>query len=169
MSERQGAGPPLSRGESPPVTFHHGEGPEVLEQVLPLRKLVFVEEQGGPPEDEPDELDAAAVHLLLRRADQVLAAARLLRVGPGQVRLGRVCVRRQLRGLGLGRRLVVEAERLAASLGAEIVRLSAQEEAVGFYERLGYSCQGDPFMDAGIPHRWMVRTLGTGTRALESG
>lgn len=169
MSERQGGGTPLSRGESLPVTFHHGQGPEVLERVLPLRRLVFVQEQGGPPEDEPDEHDAAAVHLMLMRADQVLAAARLLRTGPGQVRLGRVCVCQQLRGLGLGRRLVVDAERLAASLGAELVRLSAQEEAVGFYERLGYSCQGDPFMDAGIPHRWMVRSLGTGMRAWEPG
>jgi predicted GNAT family N-acyltransferase len=39
------------------------------------------------------------------------------------------------------------------------VTLAAQTHALGFYERAGFHVVGDPFMDAGIPHRLMVRDL----------
>jgi predicted GNAT family N-acyltransferase len=39
------------------------------------------------------------------------------------------------------------------------VTLAAQTHAVGFYERAGFHVVGDQFMDAGIPHRMMVREL----------
>jgi predicted GNAT family N-acyltransferase len=40
-----------------------------------------------------------------------------------------------------------------------VVALSAQTHALGFYERLGYAAYGEEFDDAGLPHRWMSRTL----------
>jgi predicted GNAT family N-acyltransferase len=39
------------------------------------------------------------------------------------------------------------------------VTLSAQIHARGFYERAGFHVVGEPFMDAGIPHRKMVKDL----------
>ena len=39
------------------------------------------------------------------------------------------------------------------------VTLHARANVVGFYERLGYSAQGDPFLEVGIPHRHMRRAL----------
>jgi len=38
--------------------------------------------------------------------------------------------------------------------------LSAQTQALGFYQRLGYTAYGPEFDDAGLPHRWMTRVLG---------
>ena len=52
----------------------------------------------------------------------------------------------------------IEAE--AAAQGLQGVKLTAQESAVSFYLRLGYELFGEPFMDAGIPHRWMKKALG---------
>ncbi|MCE3225362.1 MAG: putative Acetyltransferase, family, partial [Nitrospira sp.] len=34
-----------------------------------------------------------------------------------------------------------------------------QTHALGFYERAGFHLLGEPFMDAGIPHRKMVKEL----------
>jgi predicted GNAT family N-acyltransferase len=51
----------------------------------------------------------------------------------------------------------VEAE--AQAQGLQGVKLAAQESAVTFYLRLGYELFGEPFMDAGIPHRWMKKAL----------
>ncbi|HNP80424.1 MAG TPA: GNAT family N-acetyltransferase [Nitrospira sp.] len=39
------------------------------------------------------------------------------------------------------------------------VGLSAQTHALGFYEKAGFHVVGEPFMDAGIPHRKMVKEL----------
>ncbi|WP_181796776.1 GNAT family N-acetyltransferase, partial [Streptomyces sp. WELS2] len=43
--------------------------------------------------------------------------------------------------------------------GLTAVDLHAQTQALGFYERLGYTAYGPRFQDAGIPHRAMRRAL----------
>jgi predicted GNAT family N-acyltransferase len=45
--------------------------------------------------------------------------------------------------------------------GAEELWLNSRESAVGFYERLGYACDGEPFVSplTGIPHRRMRKGL----------
>ena len=50
-------------------------------------------------------------------------------------------------------------ERAAAAQGSERVYLGAQVTAVPFYERLGYRVFGEPFVEAGIPHRLMEKTV----------
>ena len=58
-----------------------------------------------------------------------------------------------------GRELMAQLEALARSLGAQAIQLSAQEGAVGFYERLGYAAFGEWYMDEHCPHRDMTKTL----------
>ena len=48
-----------------------------------------------------------------------------------------------------------ELRRLRAS-GA---RLSARATAIGFYQRLGYVAEGEPFLEVTLPHRLMRRRL----------
>ena len=139
---------------------------------------------------------ATTIHILAVGADgAALGAGRLLRdpVRPGRVHLGRLAVRRIARGTGLGARLVAALEDAAlrgadsaapapgggaavpgdgagpapAPGGAGItVVLSAQERAMGFYERCGYrAAGGGRYLDAGIWHRDMARTLPGGVGA----
>jgi len=75
--------------------------------------------------------------------------------------LGRLAVRPEVRGSGLGVDLVRAIEGRVAERGLRVVALSAQTHALGFYERLGYAAHGDEFDDAGLPHLWMRRVLST--------
>ena len=34
-------------------------------------------------------------------------------------------------------------------------KLGSQDQAIPFYERLGFNIVGEGFVDAGIPHHWM--------------
>ena len=43
--------------------------------------------------------------------------------------------------------------------GAVRIELSAQTQASGFYERLGYEVHGPVYLDAGIDHRDAAKTL----------
>jgi hypothetical protein len=43
--------------------------------------------------------------------------------------------------------------------GAVELELHAQTHALGFYERLGYVVEGPEYLDGGIPHRTMTRSL----------
>lgn len=43
-------------------------------------------------------------------------------------------------------------EQAGRERGATELELHAQVQALGFYERLGYSAEGPEYPDAGIPH-----------------
>ncbi len=127
-----------------------------------LRVAVFVEEQGYPLDEEFDDLDAEAVHLLATRGGVPVGTARMIRVGD-TVKIGRICVARPGRGTGLGAAMVRAG--LAHFENVEGVRrayLSAQTHAIGFYEKLGFTAYGDEYMDGAVPHIDMERAFGTG-------
>ncbi|MET7442199.1 GNAT family N-acetyltransferase [Streptomyces sp. NPDC004082] len=140
------------------------------EACFAVRKEVFVVEQGVPQDVEYDAYDAGgALHVLAVRDDGVpLGTGRLLygeeaaaRTGgdPAVGSLGRLAVKREARGLGVGAALVRAIEDAARGRGLAAVDLHAQTHALGFYERLGYVAYGPEFPDAGIPHRSMRRSL----------
>ena len=124
-----------------------------------LRRTVFIEEQNVPEADEVDGRDAGAVHLLARVDGRPVGTARLL-VSGDSGKIGRVCVLAEMRGKGIGARLIEAAVReFAANPAIAKVKLSAQINALPFYERLGFTAEGDEYLDAGIVHRDMFRTL----------
>lgn len=142
--------------------------PRLLAAAAALRHEVFVVAQAVPPEIEADGADAAAIHAVVQEGDQVVGTGRLLEAvdehGP-HARLGRIAVREDVRGHGLGVRVVGDLERAAAVAGLPRMRLHAQDSVVGFYERLGWRVVGEPDTEAGIAHRWMERDLLPGLRA----
>ncbi|WP_017176938.1 GNAT family N-acetyltransferase [Actinomyces timonensis] len=142
--------------------------------VADVRLEVFVDEQDVPFVEEIDarDFEPTTIHVLARGSDGTpLGAGRIL-LEPeheGQVHLGRLAVRRVCRGTGLGARMAAALEEVALERagvpGADgavsvTVVLSAQEQAMGFYERCGYEVvSGESYLDAGIPHQDMARTL----------
>jgi predicted GNAT family N-acyltransferase/acyl-CoA thioesterase FadM len=130
-----------------------------------LRRAVFVREQGIPESLEWDELDATALHMVLRNGlGRPAATGRLLVEGPGLGRIGRMAVHGALRGAGHGTTVLRALERAARERGDGEVMLHAQFDAREFYRRLGYLPHGEPFEEAGIVHLEMRRTL-TGAEA----
>ncbi|BAW92858.1 hypothetical protein CHIBA101_0993 [Actinomyces sp. Chiba101] len=139
-----------------------------------VRLEVFVDEQDVPFVEEIDarDFETSTVHLLARGADGTpLAAGRILLEPehPGRVHLGRLAVRRVCRGTGLGARMVTALEEVALERAgvrggdgavSVTVVLSAQERAMGFYGRCGYKViSGESYLDAGIPHQDMAKTI----------
>ena len=128
---------------------------EEYQAALRVRRLVFVQEQGGPLEDEPDQYDPGARHFVMVQADEVIGAARIYQPEAALTKIGRVCLLPEHRGRGLGELLMRELLRYAASHNGARVVLDAQCYAIPFYERLGFQVVGEEFLDAGIPHRRM--------------
>ena len=160
-----------------PVVFATARGDQTGVAAERLRKAladvrleVFVGEQSVPLVQEMDARDdePTTIHLLASGADGTpLGAGRILLEPehPGRVHLGRLAVRSIARGTGLGARVVAALEQTALShsgrSSVEVV-LSAQERAMGFYERCGYRVlSGHRYLDAGIWHQDMARTVST--------
>ena len=131
---------------------------EEVRAALALRHEVFVVEQAVPLEEEIDEHDADALHLVAVDDGRVVATCRLVGAG-ATVRLGRVAVAGSARRRGLASRLLHESEAQARALGARRSALAAQTNALALYERAGYTPYGDRFMDAGIEHLMMEKRL----------
>jgi GNAT superfamily N-acetyltransferase len=126
----------------------------------PLRTEVFVHEQKVPAEMEWDDDDATALHAVaLNRMGMVLATGRLLQHAPGTARIGRMAVKKQMRGSDLGRRILQSLMDAATARGDTQVLLHAQCSAQGFYKRAGFIPQGKIFEEAGIAHIEMVCSL----------
>jgi predicted GNAT family N-acyltransferase len=69
-----------------------------------------------------------------------------------------MAVLKSYRGKGVGKALLKRAIELARRRRAKLIYLHAQVPVAGFYEKLGFRCVGRVFMEAGIPHRKMIRT-----------
>jgi len=65
-------------------------------------------------------------------------------------------VRSDMRQQGVGRALLDALLNQARAQGLAGVSLGAQLSAMAFYQRAGFTPQGDVFIDAGIDHRQMV-------------
>lgn len=161
---------------SAPVRLREGEAgvtgdPQLLAAAAALRAEVFTAEQGVDPAVERDGADETAVHVVvLGPHREVLGTGRLVATAegdpcvPGGARLGRIAVRADARGRGLGQQVVRELERAAGRLGLLMLWLHAQEPVIGFYRRLGYQAVGEADVEAGLAHQWMRRELVPGLR-----
>jgi predicted GNAT family N-acyltransferase len=78
---------------------------------------------------------------------------------PGVAKIGRMAVRRPLRGSCVGRVVLEALMKAARSRGEREVILHAQMGAEPFYRRAGFHQRGPVFDEAGIAHVEMVRAL----------
>jgi YbgC/YbaW family acyl-CoA thioester hydrolase len=149
----------FERGEDM-VQMHLGSWHDLQKLASPLRTEVFVHEQNVPAEMEWDHQDATALHAVaLNHMGMPLATGRLLQHAPGVARIGRMAVKRQMRGSDLGRRVLHALMDAAKNRGDTQVILHAQCSAEGFYKRSGFAPHGAVFEEAGIAHIEMVRWL----------
>jgi len=129
-----------------------------LEDAYFVRKTVFVDEQHVPEEEEIDQFEAEASHVVLYD-DKKPAGAGRVRLVDGYGKLERICVMKFARKMGAGKVIVNKLEDIASAKGAEKFKLYAQTHAIPFYEKLGYSVVSEEFMDAGIPHVTMTKNV----------
>ncbi|MEX1001847.1 MAG: GNAT family N-acetyltransferase [Crocinitomicaceae bacterium] len=134
---------------------------ELLYDLIALRISVFVVEQNCPYQ-ELDDLDKEAFHLLMFQENQLVGAARILKNGIvyQEVAIGRVATHPDFRGQQLGHTIMKEAITfIAEKLRETAIRLSAQTHLTSFYEKHGFKSTGKTYLEDGIPHTEMLRTI----------
>jgi predicted GNAT family N-acyltransferase len=138
------------------VSVRLGTWEELCAQAAPIRFAVFVEEQKVPAEMELDDWDERSLHAVACDAQgRAVGTGRLLPDG----HIGRMAVLAAARGGGVGGALLTTLLDAAAERGHAEVVLSAQTHAVPFYRCHGFTEEGEPYDDAGIPHVLMRRRL----------
>ena len=145
-----------------------------LEDVLNLRKEVFVSEQGVPLSEEIDSLDTLeaidsgrVIHVMATIGPLLVGAARLILEGskPNSdnilefPHIGRVAVIKSMRRKGIGEIIMTKLHFIAKNNHFRGVTLSAQVQVEYFYTQLGYIKRGPVYDDVGIPHQDMDKIL----------
>jgi Predicted acyltransferase len=124
-----------------------------------IRLNVFEIEQGIPCEIEIDEYDKAADHFLITADGIPAGCARMIYKDHDTVKLGRIAVLKEYRKHGIGKALCDFMINEASAKGYKKAMLGAQIQAVGFYEKIGFQSYGDSYLEGGIDHVDMIKTL----------
>lgn len=130
------------------LKIRSGSWDELQNDAKLIREQVFIQEQHIPVEEEWDAQDAVALHFVVYDQAQPIATARLLQ----NHSLGRVAVLKAYRGQGIGKLLMLEMIQQAKHEQRKFLKLSSQVHAMQFYAGLGFTVQGDEYLDCGIAH-----------------
>lgn len=133
-----------------------------FDDYLMVRKEVFVKEQNVDIEIEIDDLDVLdsdqVIHVGAFIDDEIVGTCRLIKEGK-DLRIGRVAVLKNHRRSGVGRHMMLYAEKQALNNGFHNIVLGAQVTAIPFYESLGFTVVGDIYLDADIEHKDMKKKV----------
>ena len=127
-------------------------------KIIFLREQVFVVEQKCAYQD-CDHKDLDSYHLMGWYGNELVAYLRIIKPGISykEVSIGRVVVSPEHREKGLGFLLMEEGIRVAlAKYHSGIIRISAQQYLIPFYESLSFSTTGEGYLEDDIPHIEMV-------------
>ena len=135
------------------LTIKLVETEEEMEGALGVRFRVFVGEQNVPMEEELDEIDATATHVIVLDGGEVVATGRVFyRDEDSAARIGRMAVDIEHRRKGIGGRLLQFLEDEATAQGVTTYILNAQVYVKDFYADHGYVERGEEFLEADIVH-----------------
>lgn len=133
--------------------------PIELYAILQLRNEVFVVEQNCVFQDADDK-DQQSHHLMGFNKEKLVAYTRLVppNVSYSEASIGRVVTSPRARRTGAGRMLMVESIKVLYNLwGEQAIKIGAQLYLRNFYEGFGFTQYGEPYLEDGIPHIYMVK------------
>ena len=110
---------------------------------------------------DPAELagEKDSFHLALRKGAELVACLVLKPLDERCIKMRQLAVGKSSQGKGFGRELVNYAHSFAREREYAEIVLHARETARGFYEKLGYQIEGNPFTEVGLPHLAMRKKL----------
>jgi predicted GNAT family N-acyltransferase len=128
-------------------------------QVWELREEILRKPIGLSLKNEDLSWDNEDVMFVAEHEDKVIGCLMLHDTTGKAVKLRQMAVYSQWQGKGIGKMLVLAAEKFCFQKGYDKIVLHARKEALGFYKTLGYNIYGDEFTEVGIPHFAMKKRL----------
>jgi ElaA protein len=133
-----------------------------LYALMVLRQEIFVVEQNCPYLDA-DGKDQGSWHVMMYQNDILVGCTRLLPLGlsyPDYPSIGRVVVSAKVRNTGAGKVLMqTSIDKCIELFGDRPIKIGAQSYLLGFYGSLGFVSTGDEYMEDGIPHTKLIKSL----------
>jgi predicted GNAT family N-acyltransferase len=125
-----------------------------------LRRDVFETEQNIPRPLDRDSFDYSADHVVAFDAKgRCVGTGRVVRVDTRTAQIGRMAVAKDVRKSGVGAMVLEALERMAALRGIADLTVNSQLPAESFYKHRGFDRASEVFLDQGVPHVVMKKSL----------
>ena len=121
-----------------------------LDQIIEIRKQVFVKEQDVPLDLEVDGLDPEAEHIIAYYNGKPIGCARIRT--NDYCKLERIAILKEYRNRGFGKKLTKYLVNYCKSKNFNEISLHSQTYVSDFYKKLGFKERGKTFFEAGIEH-----------------
>ena len=125
-----------------------------------LRYTVLREPWNQPLGSEVLGDEPSAIHIMAMEGDEAIGVARMHESAPQQGQVRCVAVATDQQGKGVGKAIMLALEGQAVKLGWNEIVLEARENAVPFYQSLGYEIEKESYLLFGeIQHYRMKKAL----------
>lgn len=139
------------------VKFFSELNTKELYEILKSRSYIFVVEQKCIYQDL-DDIDYNSLHIFLEDSSNVVAYLRAFWKEKDTIQIGRVFSLEH--GIGLGEELFSKALSIIPNkMPCKRIVLAAQKNAMGFYEKFGFTVSSEEFLEDGIAHVMMELVL----------
>jgi predicted GNAT family N-acyltransferase len=143
-----------------PLSVRFAVTQDDLDAAFALRKAVFEAEQHVPRPLDRDPLDDRATHAVaFDDSGRCVGTGRIVRVDTRLGQIGRQAVLPERRRHGVGAAVLDALEHMARLQGMHELAVHSQLPARQFYEGQGYVAEGDVFLDQGVAHVLMRKSL----------
>ena len=130
------------------------ENKQEYNEIINIRKKVFIEEQKVPQDIEIDEYEKEATHFIMYLNEEPIGCARIR--FNNFAKLERIAILKKHRRNGFGKRLTEFLIDYCHKRNIFDIRLNSQLYVADFYEKIGFKKVGEVFYEAGIKHVEMV-------------
>lgn len=139
------------------LTFNHGS--VEYQKALALRYLVLRKPLGLQFTEAELKKDVDDTHWGTFVNGEVIACLTLVPAVNERVKMRQMAVSPQWQGKGLGKELLLHAEKSCRLNGVKVIFCHARKVAVPFYEKLGYKTISNEFTEVNIPHFVMEKKI----------
>lgn len=134
---------------------------EEIYKILVLRNEVFIVEQDCAYLD-CDNKDLNSYHLFYQENGEIVAYLRILEKGVSydEISIGRVAVKKNHRGKGISREMLLKAiDFVANNLNENTIKIQAQAYLLNFYSSLGFKAVSQEYLEDDIAHIDMLLNI----------
>jgi predicted GNAT family N-acyltransferase len=137
--------------------------PSDFETYYDLRWKVLREPWSQPRGSEKDDAENSSIHVMaIDEHGECVGVGRLQMNSPHEAQVRFMGVREDQQGKGVGKMIMHYLELKAAEAGAKKIILQARENAVKFYESLGYSITEKTFKLWNLIQHWKMEKAVSG-------
>ena len=136
-------------------------GSSRYQELLDLRYKILLQPLGLKFLDSFREQEASFLHIgcIENSTEELIGGLILVPVDDEEIRMMQVAVDHVHQGEGIGRKLIEHAQNVAKEIGYDRIVMHAMLSVVGFYEKQGFTQEGDMFEEKGINFVRMVKEL----------